>query len=292
MQANLFSRRNKIIALSAGVVLLLIGAVVTLAILQNVHRRTYTIHQIQGQSGPISLASMPPANRAQESRTILVLYLHGLGGTFEEPFKYPSKRRSYALSAVEKFPDVVFASCDYGNIGTWGSDTCFGDVTSAIKELSRQFPFKSIVLAGSSMGAATVLTYATQAPEEIRRKIIGLVVIYPTGDLLELYQTTSTAIMRLALEKGLGGTPESVKSHYINASFFTHLNAFPHHSRVSILSADQDKSVRTRLQRKVASELEAISIPVQLETVTHEHYEAPRAQHFAKGLAFVLNSGN
>jgi acetyl esterase/lipase len=247
-------------------------------------------YQIMGPRGALGISVIAASKLAQPTDATVVVYLHGLGGNKSEPFKFPS-REPFALAAMEKFPNIAFASCDYGTAGSWSHKVDLDDITSGITYLSKIIPFSRIIMAGSSMGGSFALTYATMAPKEVRDKIIGVAAIYPVGDFVELYRTTSEPVIKCALEKGFGGTPESARDRYLDSSFLTHLSSFPAKAKVYIVSSLKDTVCPTPLQNELTSKLRSNSTPVEIETFAGTHMQPPPGDCFQRALQFIVTPG-
>src|SRR6202030_38276 len=97
---------------------------------------------------------------------------------------------------------------------SWGSEAAMSDITQNIREVLQQFPIKNIILTGTSMGGCMVLTYATQAPPDIKEKLRGIVSVEGAGDLAKLYDKTANAHVKMALAAMMGGSPPQAQAEY------------------------------------------------------------------------------
>jgi len=250
--------------------------------------------QMQVQSGEQSLTVgyIPPSKGlfgiGEES--VLMLYLHGLGANWQQPFILPYKH-TYADAATHFKPGITFMSSQFGAGGKWAGTNSFDDITNSIKAIDAKYPSKKIILTGCSMGASTALTYATQAPPEIRDRIVGIVAMYPAGDFVELHDKTTTALVKAALEQCFGGTPEDpeVKKRYLEMSLIPHVASFPKTTKVYVMSAMVDATIPPALQKALVESLKANGVPVQLEEINCSHDLPPSNKSFVKGLKFILD---
>ncbi|HEY9792038.1 MAG TPA: prolyl oligopeptidase family serine peptidase [Candidatus Obscuribacterales bacterium] len=219
----------------------------------------------------------------------LIVYLHGMGNNPLEPFEYPSGTPA-AQAITGKFPDVCLLSCDYREKSSWGSDAAMSDITQNVREIMQQLPIKRIVLMGTSMGACTVLTYATVAPIDIRKKLVGIVSVEGAGNLKDLYHATQNAEVNMALTAAMGGDPKTAGAEYERRSFIPNADKLPQDVRVAIVSAQHDRIVPPALQQQIVDELNKLSVPVKLISVESGHGMAP-APAYIEGLQFALGTG-
>jgi pimeloyl-ACP methyl ester carboxylesterase len=230
-------------------------------------------------------ASKPSSSK---DRT-LVVYLHGLGQSYLEPFTCPVKY-PFAMVVKERFPNLIFSSCEFGTAHVWCHDKDFSDITHSIDHLVRIFSPEKIIMAGSSMGGSAALTYAAIAPIEIRKKICGVLSIYPAGDFAKLHDITLEPVVKLALEKGFKGTPQTTRTRYLDSSVLSHLDTFPREAKVYVVSALKDTVSPTELQNELITALGADAISVQSETFNGTHMQTPPSECFARGLNFILST--
>lgn len=216
----------------------------------------------------------------------LVLYLHGMGSNYMEPFVTPSDQ-TIAAAITRDIPRVGLLSCSYRNDASWGSDAALADIVQNTRQILQEYPFKSIVVMGTSMGGCVALNFAATAPEDIKQKIIGVVSMESAGDLPELFKTTSHRDIRPAMMIAFGGAPDQIPDVYRRKSFLNNIAGLTQGAKVYVLSARGDRIVPPELQRKVVDELEKRSVPVKYQEIDGQH-SAPAAHFYAEGLNFVL----
>ncbi|MBX9687076.1 MAG: alpha/beta hydrolase [Candidatus Obscuribacterales bacterium] len=217
---------------------------------------------------------------------VLVVYLHGMGSNYMEPFVKPADG-TVATGLSRTNPRVGILSCNYRHEASWGNDNAVADITQNIREIMHEYPFKSIVLMGTSMGGCVALNYAATAPEDIKSKIAGVVSMESSGDLLKLWAETHHREIRPAMMIAFGGAPEQVPQIYAAKSFVNNLDKLPLGSRYYVLSARADDVVPPDLQKGIIEALNKKSLPNKLEEIDGDH-QAPPADFYARGLRFVL----
>jgi predicted esterase len=230
-------------------------------------------------------AVLPPSV-SRRTDYILIVYLHGMGSNYMEPFVYPADE-SVAIAYAKRFANVVVLSCNYRKEASWGSDEAMSDITQNIREVEQQYPIKQIVLVGTSMGGCASLQYATEAPDDIRSKLAGVVSVEGAGDLSRLYATTENPYVKQAMEKAFGGKPDAVPQAYQRKSFLSNMDKLPQQARVAVVSAKQDRIVPTPLQEEIVQALQKANRPVTMISVEGGH-EAPPGAVYVKGAEFVL----
>jgi pimeloyl-ACP methyl ester carboxylesterase len=181
--------RQKIAVLFAAIVIFtaLIVVIIPLFKKQSRHAFQYDHIQLAGPGYLVDCTLLPAKKLSPSKESVLVVYLHGLSANCEQAFEVPSKC-PFAFGTREAFPNVTFFSCDYGTVGSWCNNYGYKDITCSIEEISKRIPISKIIMAGTSMGGCTALTYATSAPKNIKDKIIGVLAIYAAGDLTRLYE--------------------------------------------------------------------------------------------------------
>lgn len=234
-----------------------------------------------------SYAIMPPLVQAHNNAFTLVVYMHGMGSNFLEPFYYPDGE-PIADGITSTNPNIVLLSVSYRGQASWGSDTAMSDVSQNIRQVIQEFPIKQIVLVGTSMGGCTVLTYAACAPQDIKDKIIGVVSSESSGDLTSLYYKSKHPALKPALIAAFGGTPEQTPLNYKKKSFLDMVNMFPTKARVAVISARSDTIVPPQMQRDIVAALESQHIAAKLIEVDGDH-GAPPAALYKEGVDFVLS---
>jgi predicted esterase len=231
---------------------------------------------------------VPPRAPKPEKGFDLVIYLHGMGSTFLEPFVSPSSQ-PIAQRISDTRPTIVFASLNYGRAYSWGNDSAISDVSQNIRELVQRYPINRIVIMGTSMGGCTALSYTTLAPDDLKSKIIGAVSSEGAGDLAQLFSESKAKSIPNAMTNAFGGTPQTNPQQYLKHSFLQNLDRLDRNVRFAILSATRDEIVPTSFQKKIVSTLESRNFPTKLLEVDDGH-NTPPADLYLEGLDFVLNN--
>ncbi len=216
----------------------------------------------------------------------LVVYLHGMGSNFMEPFVKPAAQ-TIASGVSRDNPRIGVLSCNYRQEASWGNDAAVSDIVQNIREVMQEYPFKNIVIMGTSMGGCVALNFAATAPDDIKSKIVGVVSMESSGDLVSLFNKTKTGAIRPAMMMAFGGAPDQVESTYRKKSFLTNIDALPRSARIYVLSAKADTVVPPELQKNVIDELKKRSIASHIDEIEGQH-EAPSAQYYARGVRFAL----
>lgn len=249
----------------------------------NISKRSFVSH-LDGAEDMFAVQS--PANPAGTDHALLV-YLHGMGSNYMEPFMYPTKESTIATAFAKRWPKLCLLSCSYRQQAAWGNDESMADITQNIREVEQQFPIKQIVLAGTSMGGGTALSYAIEAPPDIKQKIVGVVSVEGTGDLTELYNTTHSPQIKAAIAKAFDGAPDQRPQIYQRKSFIHNIDKLPLQARVAVVSALKDDVVPTALQTKIVDGLKQSHRPVHYISVNTPH-AVPSVDVYIEALAFAL----
>lgn len=287
----MFLRKRFIPILASAVTLLSVPVIVSSC---GKKQATTDCEQIQVKSGKrdLTVGYIAPSSGifGIGDESVLIVYLHGLGANWQQPFTLPW-RHTYADTATHYKPGITFMSTQFGAGGKWADENSFNDVTNGINAILKKYPSKEIILTGCSMGGSTALSYAAGAPEEIRKKIIGVIAMYPAGDFVELHEKTTTALVRSALEQCFGGAPTTpeIKQRYLDMSIMPHINEFPKETRVYMMSAKADATIPPALQKSLADALKQHGVSVELEDIDCGHELPPSHKSFAKALSYVLN---
>lgn len=247
-----------------------------------VSKRTFASH-VDGQED--FYAVLPPSQSGRLDY-FLVVYLHGMGSSYMEPFIYPEEN-PVATALAKRWANVCVLSCNYRQKASWGRDEAMADISQNIRELEQQYPIKQIVLVGTSMGGCTALTYATEAPADIKDKITGVVSVEGAGDLVRLHATTTNDQVKAAIEQAMGGPPSAIPQEYARKSFIPNINKLRQGTRVSVVSATQDRIVPTPLQEEIVKALQADGRTVDLIKVDSGH-SAPPGETYVKAVEYVL----
>ncbi len=225
-----------------------------------------------------------PSDLAKKSYC-LVVYLHGMGSTFIEPFVAPHGD-PIADRLVNQDPSVAFLSCNYRDSASWGSDAALTDITQNIHEICAQYPVEKIVLMGTSMGGCTSLIYSELAPPDIKERIVGVVSVESAGDLAKLYNEFRGHSIANAMYWAFSGSPEQAPLAYSKRSFIQNLYLLPKRVRIVEVSAKDDKIVPPHFQHEIVEALQAKQYNVQLIEVDGDH-GAPPSEIYARGFDYV-----
>ena len=234
-----------------------------------------------------TFAVLPPRAPKPEAGYDLVVYLHGMGSTFLEPFVSP-ENQTIAKTICDSRPDLIFASLNYRRAWSWGNDAAISDISQNIRELLQRYPVNQIVIVGTSMGGCTSLTYTALAPEDVKAKIIGAVSSEGAGDLARLFKETKNASIPNALINAFGGRPEAVPDRYAKQSFLSNIGGLKGNMRFAIISATRDTIVPPAFQKELVDILEKRKNATRLFEFNGGH-GVPPANYYLEGLDFVLN---
>lgn len=249
--------------------------------------RKHTFYSlVDGQ--PDTFAVVEPTISGPARDLTLLVYLHGMGGSYLEPFIYPDKE-SIAESIAAKFPSAILLSCDYRHEASWGSDAALADVTQNIRQMCQQYPVSRIVIMGTSMGGCIALTYACDAPPDIKAKLAGVVSAESTGELIPLYKECRLPQLKPSMIAAFGGTPEQVPEAYKSKSFLDNVQRFPA-VPVAVLSARSDEIVPPAAQHHIVDAIRRRNLPAKLIEVDGSHRPLP-GPAYIEGLSFVLSGG-
>ncbi len=216
----------------------------------------------------------------------LIIYLHGMGSTFLEPFVCP-QQEPIAKQVCDTHPDIIFASLNYRRAWSWGNDAAISDISQNIRELIQRYPVNRIIILGTSMGGCTALTYTALAPDDLKAKIIGAVSAEGAGDLARLFKETKNTTIPPALINAFGGRPEAVPERYAKQSFLSNIQGLRGDTRFSIISASRDTIVPPQFQKELVDILQKRNNATRLLEVNSGH-GVPPASYFVDGLNFVL----
>lgn len=250
---------------------------------QSLYRRDFVSHKDGNRD---SYVLSPPLVPPPDGKYVLVVYLHGMGSNYLEPYFVPDKE-PIAPRLREAFPGIVLASLSYGKDSSWTNHKAIADINQNISELTYAYPVDSIVMMGTSMGGCAAVYYSAVAPEPIRRRIRGVVSIEGAGDLAGLFRSTGSTVVKFGISGAMGGTPEAVPDIYRQASFLSHLAELPQSTRFAIVSARQDTTVPPALQKELKERIEEHGNPVSYVELDAGH-EMPPPGVYVDALRFVL----
>jgi len=220
----------------------------------------------------------------------LLVYLHGMGSTYLEPFvALPGRTEALAVDLLKDNPRLAILSCSYRKEASWGNPSATSDIIQNIRQVMQSYPFKNIVLMGTSMGGCVALNLAATAPEDIKSIISGVVSMEAAGDLKAVWERTGDKLVSSAIETALGGTPDQVPEAYKKHSFIANIEGLPKTVKVYLLSSKSDKVIPPALQLAIVNALSQRSITYRLVEVEGEH-QIPEAKYYADGYKFVLGT--
>ncbi len=253
---------------------------------ESMQRRTFVSHV---DSAIDVFGLVPPLSTAAATDLCLVVYLHGMGSSYVEPF-FGLPGTSIADALASKRPGTVLISPSYRREASWGNDIAMSDITQNIRQVCQEFPIKRIVLMGTSMGGCTVLAYAAAAPADIKGKLVGVVSVESAGDLQALYNESAHPGVKAAIARAYGGSPLEVPEVYKRKSFLANIDALPSGVRVAVVSAREDDIVPARLQRDIVKELKKLKFAAKLIEIDGGH-GAPPVRVYLEGYDFVIPTG-
>ncbi len=248
-------------------------------------RRTFASHS-DGQMD--NYAFQPPSYLSGTLDYTLVVYLHGMGSNYLEPFVSPVGT-PISAAVMQAAPGIGILSCNYRKDAAWGSDTATGDIAQNIRLIMQEYPFSRIVVMGTSMGACVSLNFAATAPTDIQQKIVGVVAIEGAGDLGKLYYQTANKSIAPAMIMAFGGRPDQIPDVYKKKSFLNNLANVPPAMRFYILGARQDRIVPFAFQEEICRQLQESNRPFKLEAIDGNH-QVPEASYYAGGLKYVVSA--
>lgn len=249
---------------------------------QSVIRKVYRSH-VDGMEDAFGM--LAPLAPAPARGLTLVVYMHGMGSNFLEPFVNPADT-PIASAITSKDPNIVFMSVNYRGKASWGNEAAISDINQNIRQVMEEYPIDKIILVGTSMGGCTVLNYATKAGSDIKSKLEGIVSVESAGDLTTLYQQTNHPQVKGAMIEALGGTPEQKPDAYLGASFLHNIANLPKQVNVAVVSAKQDRIVPPSLQRDIVEALNKQGVHVKLIEVDEGH-GAPEASVYVSGVDYA-----
>ena len=238
---------------------------------ENCARRVFVSHS----DGNADMFGVAPVDVSLSTKGFtLIVYLHGMGSSFYEPFFFP-KHKPFGPQLLLRDKNAIMLSCNYRSSASWGTDSALADITQNIRELCEQYPVAKIVLAGTSMGGCTSLNYAATCPDDIKARLIGIVSVEGSGDLAGLFHKTNHPEIQQAMIKAFGGTPEQVPLMYAGKSFLTNIKGLPKSTRVCIVSASKDTIIVPEFQAQIVDALNKNGIPNKLMVIDTTHGVLP-----------------
>ncbi|HEY9714088.1 MAG TPA: alpha/beta hydrolase, partial [Chroococcales cyanobacterium] len=222
------------------------------------------------------IAVEPTALPTGTRKVTLFVYLHGMGGTCLEPFTTP-QNAPISEFLMRKDHSYVLMAPNYRAPAGWVSDAVLADITQNIRMMCQQYPVDRIFLIGSSMGGCVSLSYSALAPEDIKKKLCGVVAIDAAGNLAELYHKTKLDSVRATMNVCFGGPPERVPVAYAAKSLMPNISGVPGSVRLAIISGRQDKTVPPEFQDEVFNAFKSQGRPSKLIPVDMDHGMPPQS---------------
>jgi acetyl esterase/lipase len=232
------------------------------------------------------IAVLPPNSLQGQKDLTLVVYLHGMGSTYMEPFLTP-RDKPVSQALTEHNPALVIASLNYRGQSAWANDAAVADINQNIHELVNRFPISKIVIMGTSMGGCSALAYSYLAADDIKARMIGVVAAEPAGDLALLYDKTKSQIVKSGLIGAFGGPPKAQPQGYTSRSMLNNTDKIAPAMRFAIISAKQDAVIPPDFQQAIMNSLRDKKLSCQLIEVNEQH-GVPAASAFVSGLDYVV----
>lgn len=252
--------------------------------------REYFVAEIDGAESLYALS--PPMIPQAKEHSYLMLYFHGMGSTYMEPYMAPvDKPIAHALR--ERLQSATFLSVDYRGKTSWLNDKALADTNQNVRAVLNRYPTEKIIVVGTSMGGASALAYSFLAAPDIKEKIVGVIACEAAGDLAELFKTTNSKIVQAGLAEALG-LPEQNQA-YKRHSLFERLKDSEGKEglkkiRFAVLSANQDDVVPVKMQKDIVAALQKEGIASELISFDEKHGVPPSSQYL-KGLEYILSAG-
>ena len=232
------------------------------------------------------MAILPPNSLQGQKDLTLVVYLHGMGSTFMEPFLTP-KDHTISQALATHNSAMVIASLNCRGQSAWCNNQAVADIDQNIHEMLDRFPISKIVIMGTSMGGCSALAYIYLAAADIKAKMIGVVAAEPAGDLTLLYDKSKSQIVKNGLIGAFGGPPQLQPQGYISRSLLNNIDKVPNHLRFAIISAKQDSVIPPEFQQAIMNNLEDKKFGCRLVEVDEQH-GVPSATAFVTALDYVV----
>lgn len=186
----------------------------------------------------------------KERSGLLLVYLHGAGHDFTEPF-LKTDSASICDSLLQSSPGAILLSPNCGG-SSWGNDAALADLNAAIRRVATDYKTRKIVLIGNSMGASVVLSYAACASPDIQAQLVGIIAAQPASDLSALYRMTAQSELPSTLSAAFGGTPNDRPDVYQRKSVTSNMANIPSWCKVVLITAEKDVVIPYSLQLEVS----------------------------------------
>lgn len=218
----------------------------------------------------------------------LLVYFHGLGQDYKEPFSVQVGSATMADAIMMEEASVAILSCNYGT-ASWGKAAALNDISKNIRDVLQAYPAFRIVLFGTSMGGGTAINYAALAPDDIKEKITGVLAVYPCGDLRALTSKSNNPAVKPSLMAALGN-PDADEKPWIEASCLNNIKDINKKVKVAVLTSSGDTTVPPEFQKSIVKALKKNGNKVKWITVDGNHGVPPRTP-LLSGLSFALHPG-
>lgn len=218
----------------------------------------------------------------------LLVYFHGLGQDYKEPFSIALGTATMADAIMMEEASVALLSCNYGT-SSWGKEAARNDISKNIRDVLAAYPAFRIVVFGTSMGGGTAINYAALAPDDIKEKITGVLAVYPCGDLQALVDKSKNPAVKPSMMAALGDPKVSDKA-WIDASFLNNIKQLNPKVKVCILSSTGDTTVPPEFQKAAVKAIKKNGNKVKLIEVEGNHGVPPRTA-LLSGLSYALHPG-
>lgn len=250
----------------------------------NVPEKETFVSSFDGQQGLYALS--PPTMPGKAEDATMVVYFHGMGSTYMEPYLVP-KDKSIAQLCRDYSRQGAFLSVDYRGKASWLNQAALADVDQNVQAALMRFPARKIILVGTSMGGCSALSYSYLAAPDIKERIVGVLACEGAGDLIALYKQTDSDLVRKGLIEAFGGLPEIMGKEYTHRSILSNLAMVNRKVRYVLLSANQDEVVPSALQKAMAEKLKGAVDSVELIEFPDRH-GVPEAAIYEKGLQYLV----
>lgn len=221
----------------------------------------------------------------------LLVYFHGLGQDFKEPFSVmvgTTRTATMADAILMEEASVAILSCNYGT-ASWGRKAALNDITKNIRDVLQAYPAFRIVLFGTSMGAGTAINYAALAPDDIKAKITGVLAVYPCGDLRDLVDKSHNPAVKPSL-LAVFGDPKDNNKEWDEASCLSNIKLISKKVKVCVITSISDDVVPPEFQRAIVKALKKNGNKVKYLLVEGNHAVPPRTP-LLSGLSYALHPG-
>jgi dienelactone hydrolase len=238
-----------------------------------------------------SYAWQKPYAQQEGVQGTLLVYFHGLGQDFREPFTVmvgTTRSATMADAILMEEASVAILSCNYGT-ASWGRTAALNDITKNIRDVLQAYPAFRIVLFGTSMGAGTAINYAALAPEDIKKKVTGVLAVYPCGNLKDLLDKSHNPAVKPSLLAAFG-EPNNNNKEWDEASCLTNIKLIDKHVKVCVITSISDDVVPPEFQRAIVKALKKNGNKVKYTLVEGNHAVPPRTP-LLSGLAYALHPG-